>query len=158
MGTPRYMVPEVWRDLKYIKANDVYSFSLIVYEILTNEIPLKEFVEQNTIIYQICHIKYRPPFNVPIPKCYQKLIESCWSDDLEMRPTFDEIVNLLNTDPDFISNINDFDDIIYYSELVNEKFTSIKSITPKQKDKVIKKVSISSSSEKINELTISNLS
>ena len=36
-GTPAYIAPEVYSDLDYSKASDVYSFALVVYEILSNE-------------------------------------------------------------------------------------------------------------------------
>ena len=33
---------------------------------------------------------HRPTFDVPIAKCYQDLLERCWSLDPKERPTFDE--------------------------------------------------------------------
>lgn len=42
-GTPIYISPEIWVNMQYIKASDVYAFGLILYEIMTNEVPFKNF-------------------------------------------------------------------------------------------------------------------
>ena len=39
--TPLYMAPEVLMENQSCKSSDVYSFALIVYEIMTNEKPFK---------------------------------------------------------------------------------------------------------------------
>lgn len=48
--------------------------------------------------------KARPVFDDKIEECYKKLIEKCWCSDPSERLTFDEIINILKTDPDFIAN------------------------------------------------------
>ena len=39
--TPLYMAPEVLMENQSCKSSDVYSFALIVYELMTNEKPFK---------------------------------------------------------------------------------------------------------------------
>ena len=41
-GSPAYISPEVWKNQKYTKASDVYSFGIIVYEIMTVNEPYTE--------------------------------------------------------------------------------------------------------------------
>ena len=55
----------------------------------------------------------RPEFKQPISKCYKNLIERCWSQEPENRPTFDEIVEELETDTDFITE-NSIDAMEYF--------------------------------------------
>jgi serine/threonine protein kinase len=39
IGTPHWMAPEILRGEKYEESADVYSFGVIVWEMLTGEIP-----------------------------------------------------------------------------------------------------------------------
>ena len=40
-GTPIYMSPEIWSKYQYSQASDVYAFSILLYEIITNEVPFE---------------------------------------------------------------------------------------------------------------------
>ena len=49
----------------------------------------------------------RPKFNTEIPESYKNLIERCWNQDPNKRPTFKQITQELREDPGFItSSIN----------------------------------------------------
>lgn len=101
-GTPIYMSPEIWFHSDYSKASDVYAFSIILYEIITNIKPFKNFNFFNIPL----KVKegYRPEFTKEIPQSYKDLIISCWNRDPLKRPTFDEIVEKLRNDKKFITN------------------------------------------------------
>ena len=45
----------------------------------------------------------RPNISNQIPKCYKKMIEKCWCQNPRDRLSFDEIVDNLENDPDFIT-------------------------------------------------------
>lgn len=80
-GTPIYMAPEIFTDEKYSKSSDVYAFSFIVYELLTLEVPFKNFSIQK-IFKMIVSQGYRPEIKEDIPICYKELIEkNCFSFD-----------------------------------------------------------------------------
>lgn len=90
VGTISYMAPEVMTDTKYDIKADVYSFGILMYEIITDSIPYqneKPFTLMNKIKYE----NLRPQFNVQLKESLQLLIEQCWSSDPKDRPTFDEI-------------------------------------------------------------------
>lgn len=38
-GTPVFLAPETWSNYEFTKASDVYAYGLIIYEIITGEIP-----------------------------------------------------------------------------------------------------------------------
>ena len=80
---------------------DVYSFAMLVYELLTNEEPYSN-KNQMEIIESIMN-GVKPEFKKAIPECYKRLINKFWSQNPEDRPTFDEIVNELETNSDFIT-------------------------------------------------------
>ena len=66
----------------------------------------------------------RPPFDHEIPICYKKLITNCWDEDPEKRPSFNEIVELLKTDPDFILDTVDQDEYYKYVDFIDDVFSS----------------------------------
>ncbi|KAK8871873.1 hypothetical protein M9Y10_007618 [Tritrichomonas musculus] len=115
-GTPHYIAPEIWETQRYGKECDVYSFSLIVYEIVTSEIPFSELTNIYQIYSKVVIGGYRPPFNFPVPASYRNMIEKCWSYDPRDRPTFQQIVDSLKTDNGFITQTVDKDEFMEYVE------------------------------------------
>ena len=121
-GTPVYMAPEIYRYNRYGKASDVYAFALIAYEILINENVFKTLGDTK-LLMSILNGD-RPPFDHEIPICYKKLITNCWDEDPEKRPSFNEIVELLKTDPDFILDTVDQDEYYKYVDFIDDVFSS----------------------------------
>lgn len=117
-GTPIYAAPEVWINCEYLKSGDVYSFSVIFYELFSNEIPFKNY-DMNMLYSKVIMNGERPEFKHPIHNCYKNLIERCWSHDPENRPTFDEIVEELRTNKEFIIDTIDEDEFINYIDLID---------------------------------------
>ena len=116
----RYFPPEYWMNKEYTKASDVYSFSLIFYEIMTSEIPFKEYNSIYRLSRKVSRKGIRPEFTKPIPSCYRKLIEDCWAQNPDRRPTFDEIVEVLKTDADFITEDVDKDAYLNYIAIIDQ--------------------------------------
>ncbi|KAK8898172.1 hypothetical protein M9Y10_000444 [Tritrichomonas musculus] len=100
-GTPIYMAPEILYKKEYTKAVDVYAFGIIVYEIITLDEPFSN-LPFFSIFYQVSKGN-RPDFKKPIQPAYRVLIEDCWAQDQNKRPTFDQILFRLTNDEDFIS-------------------------------------------------------
>lgn len=123
-GTPIYLSPEVYLRKEYSKASDVYAFSLIVYEIMTNEKPFNDLINVHQIIEKVVNKKERPQFNVSIPDCYRNLIEKCWSQEPVDRPTFSEIVENLKKNPEFITETVNSDDYQKYIKLIDESLVT----------------------------------
>lgn len=87
----RYMDPDVI-DSGFLaaKENNVYSYAIIIYEMLTKE----KFYEENFSFFTLNFLLMgsRPSIPETIPDIYRDFIESCWSNKADERPTFDEIV------------------------------------------------------------------
>lgn len=89
------MAPEILRGEKYTSAADVYSFGVILWEMLTSEIPFKG--------RSIPHITgmvgyYKEKLKVP-PQCskgLRKIVNNCMLYEPERRPNFEHIVDFLN--------------------------------------------------------------
>lgn len=92
LGTPIWMAPEVIRGESYSEKCDVFSFSMILYQMATKILPLAELTS-TVIMEKYKNELYRPSFpkNPEIPKPLQNLIMSCWNENANERPSFQQI-------------------------------------------------------------------
>lgn len=118
---PAFLAPEVMLSNEYSKSSDVYAFAMIVYEIMSSKIPFDEFANKNTIFDEVVVKKNRPSLSKEVPRCYQRLIERCWSQEPSERPTFDDIAYLLSVDSDFITEKVKKEDFEKYVNFVDEQ-------------------------------------
>lgn len=98
-GSYRYMAPEVFRHEPYNSRVDVYSFSMIVYQLFEFTPP---FGGADPVEAARAAAMYdrRPEFvslmrPEPIKKEIRELITRCWAPDPEARPAFDHIASEL---------------------------------------------------------------
>ncbi|EPS70782.1 hypothetical protein M569_03976, partial [Genlisea aurea] len=93
-GSYRYMAPEVFKHRKYDKKVDVFSFAMILYEMLEGDPPMSHFEPYDAARYVA--EGHRPMFRA---KGYtselKELTEECWSADMQRRPSFLDILNRL---------------------------------------------------------------
>lgn len=96
-GDAFYMAPELLKKQRYNGKVDVYSYGIIMYEVLTNACPYPEYKNKNDVheLRDKVLNGYRPKFTASIKKSFRRLIERCWSKDPNERPTFEEIFNKL---------------------------------------------------------------
>jgi TPR repeat protein len=89
-GTVRYAAPEQGYDGPHTKKLDVFSFGLILYEIIGN---LPVFGAQDSDLDVARRLQSRDLPNIPgeFGRLMQELIPRCWSWEPESRPSFDEI-------------------------------------------------------------------
>jgi len=69
---------------------DVFSFGIVMWELLTGEEPYAN-MHYGAIIGGIVSNTLRPPIPKGCDPSWRSLMESCWSADPSMRPTFTEI-------------------------------------------------------------------
>ena len=94
IGTPHWMAPEILRCEKYSSAADVYSFGVILWEMLSLDIPYK-----GRSIPQITGMVgyYKETLKVP-PHCnkgLRKIVNNCLLYEPERRPNFSHIIKYL---------------------------------------------------------------
>ena len=112
-GSAFYLAPECISGDHYNKKADVYSFGIIMYEIVTKSVPYPPSATQPTVfrfLHRVSDENLRPIFNVQVKPSIKNLIESCWSANPEERPTFEEIFKKL------AYNSSDFDIDVYSEE------------------------------------------
>jgi len=93
-GTPCWTAPEVLRHQTYSIRADVYSFGICLWEMATRSDPYQN-VPPFQVILHVATKGLRPQLAPEIPAEWSALIEHCWNDDPEKRPTFAEIQELL---------------------------------------------------------------
>ncbi|KAL0209978.1 hypothetical protein P9112_010062 [Eukaryota sp. TZLM1-RC] len=90
--TAKYAALEVLNE-EPVKASDIYSIGVLLYELLTNEVAFKGF-NQFTLLgakYQGKSLK----FSENVPPVLVNLINRCMSNEISERPNIDQILEIL---------------------------------------------------------------
>lgn len=98
-GTPYWMAPELLRgDSVNTATSDVYSFGMIIYEVVTRNSPYngEEFIE---VVKGITDpkIQKRPVIPLSCPPQFQSLVYRCLVENPDERPNFESIYNELSS-------------------------------------------------------------
>lgn len=91
-GSPLWMAPEVISGSPSDIKSDIYSFGLILWEIVTGSRPFPDICNFLQLREAICVRHRRPIIPVGVPTSIRGLIESCWNREPQARPTFDVII------------------------------------------------------------------
>lgn len=95
-GTQRYMAPEVARYLPYGTPVDVYSFAIMLWEMLSLESAFEKETCESHARKVYGYRNVRPKIKSSWPSSLQKLIRYSWSADPQLRPSFDRIHHFLS--------------------------------------------------------------
>eukprot|EP00536_Pseudo-nitzschia_multiseries_P014237 jgi/Psemu1/214158/e_gw1.676.4.1 len=101
-GSIRYMSPENVQCQPYNLKTDVYSWAMIMWNILALEPPFALYTEQ-MIIDRVCNRGYRPKIFSTWSDRMSRIIGRSWSADISERPDFSEISAQLKSETDEIS-------------------------------------------------------
>ena len=107
-GSYRYMAPEVALAQGSSFASDVYSFGNVLWELLTLEKPFDKIQTCDEFKQKVALQGLRPSTK-KIPTASLKiLLQDCWKSDPTQRPTFTDVVKVLNAEvvsaPDVLQN------------------------------------------------------
>eukprot|EP01087_Luapelamoeba_hula_P020947 TRINITY_DN7230_c0_g1_i2.p1 TRINITY_DN7230_c0_g1~~TRINITY_DN7230_c0_g1_i2.p1 ORF type:complete len:1005 (-),score=128.15 TRINITY_DN7230_c0_g1_i2:404-3418(-) len=92
IGTPLWMAPEVLMNKEYDEKADVYSFGIVLWEILTGQDPWQDIESLVDLVEAVCLEHRRPPLPRDIPIPLRDLINQCWHPTTESRPPFEALV------------------------------------------------------------------
>ncbi|XP_042424819.1 uncharacterized protein LOC122012371 [Zingiber officinale] len=95
-GIVPWMAPELLRgkDAHYTEKVDVFSFGIVMWELITGDEPFKD-MHYGAIIGGILEGTLRPPVPESCDAEWRSLMEQCWATDPELRPGFAEIAGRL---------------------------------------------------------------
>uniref|UniRef100_A0A8C6WIC6 Mitogen-activated protein kinase kinase kinase 7 n=1 Tax=Neogobius melanostomus TaxID=47308 RepID=A0A8C6WIC6_9GOBI len=95
-GSAAWMAPEVFEGSNYSEKCDVFSWGIILWEVITRRKPFDEIGGPAFRIMWAVHNGTRPPLIKNLPKPLESLMTRCWSKDPSQRPSMEEIVRIMN--------------------------------------------------------------
>ncbi|PAN03680.1 hypothetical protein PAHAL_1G015000 [Panicum hallii] len=93
-GTYRWMAPEVIEHKPYDHKADVFSFAIVLWELLTGKIPY-EYLTPLQAAIGVVQKGIRPTIPKDTHPKLIKLLQKCWHRDPAERPDFSEILEIL---------------------------------------------------------------
>ncbi|RHZ57740.1 hypothetical protein Glove_384g20 [Diversispora epigaea] len=94
-GVIPYMAPETLRGEKYTQASDIYSFGMVMLEVLTSYPPYYDTPHNEDLAMKIREGD-KPEIKCEIPKFFKEIMEKCWNLDPRKRPTAEELKSQLD--------------------------------------------------------------
>ncbi|KAL6622424.1 hypothetical protein ACP70R_032303 [Stipagrostis hirtigluma subsp. patula] len=93
-GTPQWMAPEVLRNEPSDEKSDVYSYGVILWELVTQKIPW-ENLNSMQVIGAVGFMNQRLDIPSDVDPQWTSIILSCWESDPQRRPSFQELLERL---------------------------------------------------------------
>lgn len=96
-GTFHWMAPEVLQSEEYTHKADVYSYGIVLWEVLCREPPFSKW-KPHEIITKVVSQQARPDMSkIPpdTPKEMVFVMKKCWEQDPHQRPEFKDVVKAL---------------------------------------------------------------
>ena len=108
-GVIPYMAPETLSKGEYTQASDIYSFGMVMLEVLTSYPPYYNIPHNENLAMGICE-GLKPEIKCEIPQFLKEIMEKCWNFEPLNRPTAKELKSQLES-------YNDYDNIEIRNQL-----------------------------------------
>lgn len=98
IGTPRYMSPEQILGVELDPASDVYSFGLVVYELITGQRAVDLEDEMQILAHHVRSESFELPADCDVPVALRRVVDKMLEKDLDFRyATADQVLSDLET-------------------------------------------------------------
>uniref|UniRef100_A0A6M2DSG4 mitogen-activated protein kinase kinase kinase n=1 Tax=Xenopsylla cheopis TaxID=163159 RepID=A0A6M2DSG4_XENCH len=94
-GTYAWMPPEVIKMSIFSRASDVWSYGVLLWELLTGQTPYKG-IDALAVAYGVAVNKLTLPIPSTCPEKWRALMEACWESDPHRRPDFPKVLEALD--------------------------------------------------------------
>lgn len=104
-GTAAWMAPEIIRNEDCSEKVDVWSYGVVLWELLTGNVPYRG-VEEAAVVYGVGSNRLHLPVPTGVPDGFSLLLKQCFNFTPKHRPHFRQILlhlDILAADPSFIS-------------------------------------------------------
>eukprot|EP00519_Triparma_laevis_P013984 CAMPEP_0182494894 /NCGR_PEP_ID=MMETSP1321-20130603/3726_1 /TAXON_ID=91990 /ORGANISM="Bolidomonas sp., Strain RCC1657" /LENGTH=780 /DNA_ID=CAMNT_0024698101 /DNA_START=97 /DNA_END=2436 /DNA_ORIENTATION=+ len=89
-GTPAWKAPELFKRKPATYSSDVYSFAIIIWEVMTTQNPW-EGLDVGEICGAVAYENDRPNVTADMDETLMVLMQECWDTEQAKRPAFDDI-------------------------------------------------------------------
>ncbi|XP_049603718.1 protein kinase Npk [Syngnathus scovelli] len=96
VGTFPWMAPEVIQSLPVSETCDTYSYGVVLWEMLTREVPFKGF-EGLQVAWLVVEKQERLTIPSSCPASFAELMRKCWQAEPKERPQFKQVLVTLET-------------------------------------------------------------
>ncbi|XP_047308359.1 serine/threonine-protein kinase STY13-like [Impatiens glandulifera] len=93
-GTYRWMAPEMIQHRPYSQKVDVYSFGIVLWELLTGMQPFQNMTAVQAA-FAVVNKGFRPHIPNDCLPVLREIMTRCWDADSDVRPPFSDVVKML---------------------------------------------------------------
>lgn len=105
VGTLSWIAPEILAREPHTEKVDIYSFGMILYELIARKLPWGEDVSNYEMIKGLVTSGARPNIPVNCPEAISDLIKDCWKTRPEERPNAQEVVERLKAFAEMLDSV-----------------------------------------------------